>query len=228
MAPDAESHPTPRFREFPGEAFTPFDEAERQVLRRYVQQAEDLQSCGFWKWENKLQVTFQGNRGTNEPPTLNYPGEDLLRSLLVVLRPFYLKREAASFRRVRNMLAGHARARGGDVAEEALAELRAYKEGEKAVFSRSVFGMHVEASDEEGNTEGRTITPGEIFEDYLNGTYFHREEERRQRTDVWDAFPIPKFIFIQSATSAAFVYMHFAGLVSAILATPTLVAESGR
>jgi hypothetical protein len=215
----------PRFREHPEEAFAPFQESERLLLRRYVQQAEDLQGCGYWKWGKKVQLKIPGKRGEPSPPNLNYPGEDLLRSLLVVLRPFYLHREKASFKRVHNMLARHARARGGDVAQKALAELRSYREGEKRVFSQSMFRMQVQSSDERGNTETRTITPGQIFEDYLNGTYFHREEERLQRTEAWEALPIPKFIFIQSATEAAFVYIHLAGLVSAILAEPALAAE---
>ena len=101
------------------------------------------------------------------PPKLKYPGEDLLRSLLMVLRPFYLSDEPANFKRVRNMLARHAKARGGDVAKEALTELRAYRDGEKTILSRSAILMQVESSDEKGNTETRTITPGEIFEDYL-------------------------------------------------------------
>jgi hypothetical protein len=94
------------------------------------------------------------------PPKLKYPGEDLLRSLLMVLRPFYLSDEPANFKRVRNMLARRAKARGGDVAKEALTELRAYRDGEKTILSRSAILMQVESSDEKGNTETRTITPG--------------------------------------------------------------------
>jgi len=55
--------PIPRFREFPDRAFTPFDEDERRLLRRYVQQAEDLKGCGFWKGDRKLQLTIQGKQG---------------------------------------------------------------------------------------------------------------------------------------------------------------------
>jgi hypothetical protein len=54
----------------------------------------------------------------------------------MVLRPFYLSDEPANFKRVRNMLARHAKARGGDVAKEALTELRAYRDGEKTILSR--------------------------------------------------------------------------------------------
>jgi hypothetical protein len=225
MAPEIEEQ-VPRFRERPAEAFSPFDESERVVLRRYVTQAEDVQNCGYWKWGEKLQLKIQGIRGIDAPPSLSYPGEDMLRSLLVVLRPFYLEREAASFKRVRSMLARHAKACGGDVADEALDELLAYKKGEAQMFSSSMIRMQVESSDEDGNTQARTITPRDIFEDYLNGTYFHREEERRQRTDAWEAFPFPKFIFIQSATDAARVYVHLAGLVSAILAEPALASAN--
>jgi hypothetical protein len=151
-----------------------------------------------------------------------YPGEDLLRSLLMLLRPFCLSREKANFHRIRSMLARHAMMRGGDVAKDVLVELRAYKKGERAVFSESPFVIQTKSCDEGGNTKTGTLTPGDIFEDYLNGTYFHCDEERRQRAEAWEACPIPKFIFIQSLTSASFVYIHMAGLVSAILAEPTL------
>jgi hypothetical protein len=65
--------PIPRFREFPDRAFTPFDEDERRLLRRYVQQAEDLKGCGFWKGDRKLQLTIQGKQGRTCLRSSNIP-----------------------------------------------------------------------------------------------------------------------------------------------------------
>lgn len=219
--PEAD-HPTPRFREHPEEAFTPFQESERQLLRRYVQQAEDLQRCGFFERGEKLQVTIF-NKKEKEGSNLNYPGEDMLRSLLMVLRTFYAPREPANFNVIRNMLARHAKDREGPVAAAALGELRDYKTGAQKVFARSPIVMQEELTDAAGNVESRIISAKSIFEDYLYGGYFHRQEDRLQRIERWETMPIPKFIFIQSATALANVYVHFAGLVSAILSEPSLI-----
>jgi hypothetical protein len=113
-----EVEPTiPRFREHPAEAFTSFSEDERAVLRRYVQQAEALQNCGYFKGYEKLQLTILNQKPEAPPASLSYPCEDLLRSLLMVLRPLHDSDEPASFARTRNMLASHAKTKGGEIAE---------------------------------------------------------------------------------------------------------------
>jgi hypothetical protein len=212
----------PRFREFPAEAFAPFSESERRLLRRYVQQAEALQDCGYFKGREKLQLTIPGKRGKPSPANLRYPGEDLLRSLLMVLRPLHDGDEPASFARTRNLLASHARAKGGEIAKEALAEFRHYKKAAREVFSHSPFVMSEGITDEGKNSEGGVVTAKSIFDDYLYGSYFHREEERLQRVERWESFPFPKFIFLQSADSLTSIYLHLAGLVIAVLAEPAL------
>jgi len=222
-----EAEPTiPRFREHPAEAFASFSADERAMLRRYVQQAEALQNCGYFKGNGDLRLRIFNQKPEAPPASLSYPGEDLLRSLLMVLRPLHDSDEPASFARTRNMLASHAKAKGGEIAEEALADLRLYKKTANAVFSHSPFVIQEGITDEEGESESRRLTAKSIFDDYLYGSYFHRDEERLQRVELWETFPFPKFIFLQSAASFATIYLHLAGLVSAILDEPLLAAAS--
>jgi hypothetical protein len=46
-------------------------------------------------------------------------------------------------------------------------------------------------TDEKGESEGRSLTAKSIFDDYLYGSYFHRDEERLQRVERWESFPSP-------------------------------------
>ena len=61
------------------------------------------------------------------------------------------------------------------------------------------------------------VTPARIFDDFLNGHYFHEDEDRISRIGDWIPSELQRFIFVGTFHNLAGVYTRFAGTPVAIL-----------
>jgi hypothetical protein len=66
------------------------------------------------------------------------------------------------------------------------------------------------------------VTPARIFDDFLNGHYFHEDENRISRIGDWIPSEFQRFIFVGTFHNLAGVYTRFAGTPVAILQEPAL------
>jgi hypothetical protein len=155
-----------------------------------------------------------------------YAGEDSLRAFLTLLRPLYLHDELSGFEQVRLLARRHAEAKRTADSKKVIEAIDSHGRGLRRV-KRDSSGIDIIEQDDQGE---RKVRPGEVFEDFLYGRYFHLDDAKVERLRLlWaEVDPIYQEQFIATALRFAQVYGSFAGIPNAILREPSLLLLSGR
>jgi hypothetical protein len=129
-------------------------------------------------WKGGLRLTI---KGTTDPPdfevALEYAGEDSLRAFLTLLRPLYLHDEPSGFEQMRLMTRRHADAKGTPDSQKVIAANGLPRQALRQVLTESDSMVILEQT----NQGDRTVRPGEVFEDFLHGRYFHLDDSKAER-----------------------------------------------
>jgi len=192
-------------------ALDPFDGAESARLRRYVSYADELAKCTFLG--EKLSHSLRMARG--KPHRVEGREDDeALGAWLLRFRRMHLEggQTSATFTAMRRLVDRHVRANAaGEVLRR---HLRVYRQARKAARNGTGIQLHLAAGQ---------IKPGDALDDWLNGVYFHDDEDRLQRVDALRRFGMHRHIALVAGRDLSSVYLGFSTyIVRPVAAEPTL------
>jgi hypothetical protein len=207
------------------EALEPFTAEEVRQLRRYIELAQELRDSRFFEqYRQTFEIRFSEGTMTSELPF----GEDdeLITTMVARLRKLHSPgREAgtASFERIVRLFRAH-----GDVIDNASADwfrkvLDHYQAQVELASTSALIGLAKERVDEEGDTVSETVSPADMFWDWVYGVYLHDDPGRFARVQEWSFTGAHKFNFLKMASDLAKIYYSFLGIVRDVLEEPGLV-----
>lgn len=210
----------------PAKAYTPFSALEIGRLQRYANRVHAFEQTEFTKVET-INLKFRGEAGKQATATVSGFTDQVLKQALMELRPLYLQDEPAGFQQCQAIVKRHARDVGTNEGSEAIEQIKNHTRfldsilnGPMPIQLRELMlgpGREV-LSDEQ-------VKPRRIFEDFMNGIYFHEDEERRARIGEWLHTELQRFVFVNMVHDISHVYRSFATIVQGILVEPTLRAS---
>jgi hypothetical protein len=198
----------------PLEIYAPFDARESARLRGFVADVEELASCSFFENPGS-KITLSG--GVNRPLTtqLTYAGEEAVRAVVPIFRQLYSHKEPTSFVRVFDLLADHARARGSEATNEALAALKEFRTAEREIL-RDPDGVDLRLDNER-------LTPRVLVDLFLNGHYLHKGNAKSDKLAQWPLADLTKQSFFATLVHLRNLYWTAANVVRRILAQTELL-----
>jgi hypothetical protein len=117
------------------------------------------------------------------------------------------------------MLKRHARAKGTDDGRRAIEEINAFETQRRHTLADPEL-LRLRATNRP--IPPRAVAPQAVFDDYLNGFYFHEDEERLARIGTGLLGDLHRFLFLQTFRSLAVIYVNFSAGPLLILAEPSL------
>lgn len=220
------------------QSFTPFSADELGVLERFVVQCDGMRDSRLME-VSEAEVTLQAHATTAAELSDRLPRlaeadeiyeahpamatelnvrEADIGAFLMPFRQLYLK-EDTEVGRVRNMLAAHARAKGGEAGDKALEALKGWKGDYQRVLRESPMGTMLEL--EPGASEGVEYTPQDLIDAWLNGIFFHWDREAEATVDGPDR-ALNAFFLLAAVHHVARHMMALGELARAILKEPAL------
>jgi hypothetical protein len=206
------------------EAFTPFTPEEWRRLERYATRTRKLYGCAFLQHgQTSWTVTWSGGHGTSAQADQ----EAHVREAVLLLRPLYLRKEAAGFLKVQAMVKRHAYERDTDEGRRAIEVVKAYTDALQRILAEPDIRLQERRVDKDGNVvHTEEASPRRVFEDFLYGEHFHEDGERIQRIGVGLPAEAKRFLFLSTARKLADLYMQFTGTPIAIMREPALRADA--
>jgi hypothetical protein len=146
---------------------------------------------------------------------------DRYGGLALAFRKVGWANEPASFNRVRNMLANHARESGTTQASTLIGWLGALHDLRRDMLRQSRFLGYVLENQDGATTK---VTPEEILDLMINGYLFHGDEEKRKRWDDLGGLKSPALVIISTLTmwDMLAVFRALDQVVERVLTTPAL------
>lgn len=169
-------------------------------LQMFLQKAEELRAIALRIGHAHPKVQFHFGGGVNEPMEVrtDFPDEDMLRSLYMALRVFYMQNEPISFYGICNLL----RKYGDEDSKKYIAEIRAYYARKLTSPSGVVWKVNE-----------HVVKPEEFLDLWFNSQYFHVNEEKYQRWVKFTAggrIPIPQSMLIVTCLSLSRAILRLA------------------
>jgi hypothetical protein len=206
------------------EAFTPFAPEELRRLERYAARTRKLFDCPFMRSTNlSFSISGDTEKGT-VTTTLSGVDERELSEAAMLFRPLHLQEEKAGFLQVQAMVKRHAYEKGTDEGKRAIENVKSYTAALNTILkNQDLMRLREQKVDDAGVVvSDEDVTPARIFDDFLNGHYFHEDENRISRIGDWIPSEFQRFIFVGTFHNLAGVYTRFAGTPVAILQEPAL------
>jgi hypothetical protein len=207
----------------PTEAYAAFSPLEIKRLQRYVDRVRAFERTDFARLET-ISFTLSGGVGTETTATVSGLTDQVLKQALMELRPLWLQDEAAGFQQSQALVKRHAYEKGTDAGRKAIEHVKNHTRyldsilnGPTPIQLREIrVAQHGQVVSEE------EVAPRRIFEDFLNGIYFHEDEERIARIGAWLHSELQRYIFANMVHDISHVYRSFATIVEGILAESSL------
>ena len=207
----------------PREAYTPFSPLEIKRLQRYADRVHAFEQTDFARVKT-IGLTLTGEVGKETTATVSGFTDQVLKQALMELRPLWLQEEVAGFQQSQAVVKRHAYEKGMDAGREAIEHVRNHTRYLDSILNGPTpielgeirVGQNGQIVDEE------EVTPRRIFEDFLNGVYFHEDEDRLARIGAWLHTELQRYIFVNMVHDISHVYRSFATIVEGILAEPAL------
>jgi hypothetical protein len=207
-------------------AVTPFSPEERSRLERYVERTRRLYESAFIQHGNtQWNLGYDGEALTSQ---LSGDDERELAEALLLFRPLWLKDENSGFWKVQAMVKRHAHEKGSPEGQELIKTVKTYTAAiERILSERDLMALREQRVDPAGNVVStEDVPPRRVFEDFLNGLYFHEDEQRIARIGDGLQSDAQRFIFVSAVKHLARVFTTFAGTPRAILRVPSLRADA--
>lgn len=207
----------------PAEAYAPFSPLEIKRLQRYADRVHAFEQTDFARVET-IGLTLTGEVGKETTATLTGVTDQALKQALMELRPLWLQEEPAGFQQSQALVKRHAYEKATDAGREAIEHVKNHTRyldsilnGPTAIQLREI---RVAQNGQVLNEE--EVTPRRIFEDFLNGIYFHEDEERLARIGAWLHTEVQRYVFANMVHDISHVYRSFASVIEGILAEASL------
>lgn len=204
------------------DSFAPFKAGEVRQLRRYLQVCDQLVDSA-WGQDGTLNFHLGAHKGERVEMRIEYPGEEALRSFLVLLRQLYLEKEQANFAKVAKLLRSHARVMTTSAREATLAAIDHHRNAYRNALLHPMIGMKDQSTPKADPSAAKWLTAKEILDDYLYGEHFHWDEDRARRLEHWERVPLHRYNFLATVNALASVCISFSGIVMEILGEPSLL-----
>lgn len=203
----------------PVKAFTPFIPEEVARLERYAKRTRMLFECPFIQ---RVNTTWTLSGGTGQPVASTFAGaganDDEVLEALMLMRPLHLQNEQAGFQQVQAMTKRHAHEKGTAEGRSAIAAIKSYTTALKQVLRQhDLIRLNEEHVGQDGVVRAQEVPPERVLDDFLNGIYFHEDEERIRRIGDWLPSDAQRFIFLGTVRRVARIYTGFAGTPVSIL-----------
>lgn len=187
-------------------SFEPVDAEERELLGKYLARFEELHSSAYVQ-DGRCEFKLSWKQGGPLTGELVYPGEEAVRSFLSVLRHLYLQNEPTNFHRLLRLVLDKA------ATNEARELVKGYGRFVRDALKRSSISLNVGTGD-----QTIPVPPERILDDWLNGYYWHSDDDKRRRLDEWARWPpIHKYVFISTLNDLYRAYEALAIIVWSIL-----------
>lgn len=178
-------------------ALDPFDSADTARLRRYVANAHELAKSTFLGEE--LRYRLRMKRGEPYEVQTREPDETvgawLLRFRLLHQEG---RQTSSSFIRMHALIRGHLRdSPEGDQLRDALKRFMGLR---RQARKRTGIQLHIDTGQ---------ITPGQALDDWLNGFYFHDDEDKRERIEDLRPFGFHHYLALGAARDLTGIYLGF-------------------
>jgi hypothetical protein len=164
----------------------------------FVRRADDLVATRLAKAGFHVGLTLTGSALQPATMTPRFPDEEELRSYLTVFRPFILEGDPVFLGRVFNVAE---RALTSDLHRNAL---RSARKAYKVAIATTGIGLH---------HNSRDLSPEETLDLFLNGHYFHTDEEKARLLAGIPTFAMPlvKLNFLNSVIGVSEVILYTSG-----------------
>jgi hypothetical protein len=194
-------------------ALDPFDRADSARLRRYVSYADELAQCTFLS--EKLSYSLRVTRGQSlEVETRER--DEAIDAWLLRFRRLHLEERgtSATFAAVFSLVGQHVR--GNHDGERLREALRRCRRARRTARDGTGIQLHVD--------EGQ-IKPGQALNDWLNGVYFHHDEDKLERVDALRPFGFHHHLALCAGRDLTSVYLGSSThIVKPVTEEPVLVA----
>lgn len=165
-------------------AFSPFSEDEIWILERFVRKVDELRESAFAQSETKLRgTTIPGATYLGGPAiqmAVDGPTEEMVKAVAGDFRQLYTDTNNTSAMRVMKILQGSAYRQRSKASEEVIEAIRGLRRRMQQRKQHDPRGVFLEETD---LGESRERTPAEIISIWLNGEYFHDDQELADELD---------------------------------------------
>jgi hypothetical protein len=210
------------------DALTPFANAERERLLRYLARLDRLLRARFFQTEAKITVKFDRERGWGYDAPWEQD-EEAIDAMLPRLRILYERGRPTSVTYPRTVALLRAHVTATAEGARLTASLNDYDETHKQILEDETGGLSMVTNDEEGNvTDRRPIPAGEAFLDWLYGEHLHDDEVRLARIEPWRDFGMHRYLALDTARKLTLLYHHFGHhVVRPVVDEPGLLSPQG-
>jgi hypothetical protein len=194
-------------------ALRPFGRAESVRLRRYVSYADDLAQCSFLS--EKLSFSLRMTRG--EPYKVEgREGDEAIDAWLRRFRVLHLvgRDGSATFASMSSLVGSHLR--NTDEGERLREALRRCRRALRTAHDGTGLQLHIDTGQ---------VRPGHALEDWLNGVYFHDDEDKLGRVETLRSFGFHHHLALCAGRDLSRIYLGFSThVVKPVTEEPALVA----
>ncbi len=175
----------------------------RETLHRFVAYVEELRSRRIIQNDDlRSSMTVKAEMGGPVDFSHHEPDEEDLRSYLLGFRKCLAQKEPMFLGRVFNLAYRHI------TADEIVEALVSTREGWKQALDRG--GMNFVINDEQ-------LKPEAVMDLWINGWYFHEDEDKRQRLDALAKVPMTRWLFLNAVVDASNVVFYADHLIGVAL-----------
>jgi hypothetical protein len=138
--------------------------SDKEKLKLFLHRVEDLRNTRLIQlgYDSGFTISWTEEEGGLEF-NFKHPDEELFRSMLLALRHFILKKEPTYIYRIYNICYRY---------------LTNEKHMEYLVKSRTILDQSMKSTGVHLNINERHFTPEYVWDVYINGIYFHNDEEK--------------------------------------------------
>lgn len=197
--------------------FTPFSGEDLRVFGRYVERCDRMRDSRLGKLRRLEVNVIPAPELATE---LNLQEEDF-GGFLMPFRQLYLTKDDTEFGKVRNLFSKHAHDKGTETSRQVVEYLKRQKDGYQSVLRESPMGTIFYA--EPGTTASFEHTPRDIIDNWLNGVFFHPEEDAAREVEGPDR-ALSAFFLADAVLNAAAYMFRLGELTRAVLREPALHA----
>jgi hypothetical protein len=134
--------------------------------------------------------------------------------------------ESAGFDQCQALVKRQAKTKGSDAGRDAIEQIKNHTRRLNQILDGPiVMPIREQKIDLCGNVVADwDVEPRRIFEDFINGVYFHEDEDRRERIGEWLPSELQRCVFINTVHAVSHVYRSLSTIVEGILGQPRLRA----
>lgn len=152
------------------------DELDEEIIKKFKifhQRAEDIYRNKFLRTSFNSKITAEKNK----PVKLenNFPEDDLLRSFVILIKPFYSKKDSISFNRICNIICNS----DNDFSDNLIEQTKKVREAWNKLMQTKESDSPPSGTVLVHNNE--KLTASKLIDLYFNGYFFHTDLDKHEK-----------------------------------------------